>query len=110
MNGDIKMEVKAWKNGKHNKSGAGYGLKIPADELSCFQREWNTVSLFLDGDEEKSVEVNISDSFWNGCRELRSKEIGRWLLEHELAPWDKGFPPTVIMTHIQSNCFAVKTA
>ena len=39
------------------------------------------------------VRVNLSNSFWNRCEELRSSKIGKWMLDRSYAPWPKGDPP-----------------
>lgn len=73
------MEWTAWNNGSHNKTGAGYGLKVPiTDRDKHFKRVWGTVTLELPISKGyKKVCVNIDkDSFWSDrCRELISKEI-----------------------------------
>ena len=53
------MNVVAWNNGQHHKSGAGYGLKVAvADRDQYFDQSWDTISLVLpDGVE---IDVNIS--------------------------------------------------
>lgn len=88
------MVVVGWNSGRHEKTGAGYGVKINRqDRDSFFRKEWKSVVVLLpDG---KQVEINIDKpSFWNDtCRELISKEIGSWLRSEGLAPWPKGKPP-----------------
>jgi len=88
------MKVTAWNNGKHHRTGAGYGLKLAAsDRDRYFHRSWKTVFVhFPDGEE---AEVNTAKaSFWNeSCRELISQKIGQWLIETRKAPWPAGAPP-----------------
>ena len=99
----------AWNNGKHHKTGAGYGIKIDENDRDIFfNREWDYVILYLEG-EKKPGKANIrKKSFWSPtCREMISKEIGAWLIENEKAPWAKGQPPKLIMTHINGNQFKV---
>lgn len=105
------MLVKAWNNGYHHSNGNGYGLKIsPADRDSYFYREWKTILLELDG-ESNDIKVNIDkDSFWNkSCRELISVDIGKWLIKHKLAPWQKGNPPTLNLGQIEGRRFRLST-
>lgn len=84
----------AWKNGKHNHTGLGYGFRVvPNDRDRNFRRDWDTVLLDLTGS-ANVIEVSISNaSFWGVCCELRSKEIGRWLRRERHAPWPNKRPP-----------------
>ncbi len=86
--------VAAWNNGRHRSSGEGYGFRIrSADRDYYFDRRWKEVKIYLPR-MEKPISINIeSDSFWESCRELRSSEIGRWLIANSFAPWPKGRPP-----------------
>ena len=87
----------AWNNGEHHETGAGYGFKLSAEDRDrYFRRPWPTVSIELPlGETSLSVEVSVDKrSFWGPqCRELINKEIGRWMLDEGLAPWQKGSPP-----------------
>lgn len=93
------MRVTAWNNGKHHRTGAGYGLKLsPSDRDRYFRKSWATVVVRLpDG---QDVEVNThKQSFWNDtCRELIDKQIGQWLLRNGYAPWVRGAPPCFELT------------
>ena len=90
---DTSFKATAWNNDHHHSSGAGYGLRISAEIRDrCFDRGWDDVTLHLQG-HDKPVIVNITPSFWRRCSEMRSKEIGRWLIRNEDAPWEKGSPP-----------------
>ncbi len=89
------MEVTAWNNGQHHFTGAGYGFKLNAkDRDANFQRSWTTVLVSLPGS-QREVEVNIAKaSFWSTtCRELISREFGRWLIDNGHAQWPSGAPP-----------------
>ncbi len=106
------MIVTAWNDGKKLASGGGYGFKLSiADRDMHFLREWKVVYLELE-EHPNSVKANIDkDSFWGpNCRELINKEIGKWLLKKQYAPWPKGKPPKFQMTHIESNRFKVHPA
>lgn len=101
------MIVTAWNNGKHHKSGAGYGLKLSvADRDKHFRREWKSVFILLEG-QDKPIKVNIAKpSFWSpACRELINVEIGRWLIKNGLAPWPKGKPPKLVLTPMSEPCY-----
>ncbi|TDO55569.1 hypothetical protein EV651_114273 [Kribbella sp. VKM Ac-2571] len=101
------MEVRAWNNGAHRRSGAGYGLKVRiADRDRLFDPHWVNIVLTIPGEGE--VEVSLSASFWRTCSELRSAAIGRWLLRSGQAPWPQGAPPTIRLTHISGNRFTVE--
>jgi len=101
------MQVTAWNNGKHHATGAGYGLKIGKDDRDrFFQKSWGSVLITLPG-VGKEVELNINKvSFWNdSCRELISKDIGRWLIGRNYAPWPLGQPPSFNLHKKQGNHF-----
>lgn len=104
------MFVTAWNNGKHHPSGAGYGLKLKAQDRDLyFQGDWKTVWLDLEGYSQK-VEFNVDKpSFWGpNCRELISRHIGIWLIENNLAPWPKGKPPKLNLESLDGNKFLLK--
>ena len=87
------FQATAWKNGKHLGSGVSYGLKISAPNRDrFFLKSWEGVTLHLQGYDEP-VSVNITPSFWRRCSELRSKDIGRWLVQKGHVPWERGNPP-----------------
>ncbi|KAF0105242.1 MAG: hypothetical protein FD147_2633 [Chloroflexi bacterium] len=101
------MIVKAWNNGTHHNDGNGYGIKITSrDRDQYFDPSWKTIILDLDG-ENALVEVNINKtSFWTeACRELISKEIGKWLIKNKLAPWPVGKPPVLEMVQMGERHF-----
>ncbi len=87
----------AWNNGGHHRSGAGYGFKVTVhDRNRYFDRSWKYIKLDLpSGSGSDTIMVNVDKpSFWDKtCRELISKEIGQWLIKHQLAPWVKRKPP-----------------
>ena len=87
------MRVVGWSNGSPNtQTGAGYGIRISRqDRERCFHRDWKVVIVDLDGQEE--VAINVSPSFWRSCVELRSKQMGAWMLREGLSPWPTGHPP-----------------
>ena len=100
----IKIIVSAWNNGRRNKTGGGYGVRIKRkDREKYFQKNWSSVIIELEGEDE--VEVSVSPSFWGKCRELRKKEIGKWLINNKLAPWKKFNPPKLILEQISNNKF-----
>lgn len=102
------MRATGWSNGRPLSSGAGYGLRISVSDRDRFFRpDWNHVLLEADG--SRQVVVRLSASFWKTCTELRSAEIGRWLLRRRLAPWQKGAPPSVEIEAIGGNRFRLRS-
>ena len=101
------MHATGWHNGGPPLEPAGYGLKFVArDRDKYFQGDWTEVVLDLDGSDEISIE--LSPSFWRSCTELRSAEVGKWLLSQEAAPWPKGSPPGVVVTPESGNRFTAR--
>jgi hypothetical protein len=101
------MIVTAWKNGTPTPSGAGYGVKLAADDRDrYFQRDWDTIELELEG-YAHVVKVNVAKlSFWNStCRELIHSEIGRWLIDNGLGCWQMRQPPKLSLKFIGGNHF-----
>ncbi len=78
-------------------------------EIRYFRKEWDQVILELDGRVD-SVAVNIrKPSFWNNhCREVISKDLGKWFREQNKAPWPRWKPPKMIMEPIADNRFSVR--
>ena len=102
----------AWNNGKHHSSGAGYGLKVPVEDRDRhFNRSFGTVFVDLQGSGTSiTVEFNVNkDSFWNQeCRELISKEFGRWMINAGIAPWPSRKPPKFVIDKTDKRHFILK--
>lgn len=91
------MIVRGWNNGSRSTMDAGYGLKVKlADRDKFFNKDWKSVQPIFEGS-ENPVEVNITPSFWRGCCELRSKEIGCWFHRLGCAKWPKYKTPKFSM-------------
>ena len=104
------MIVTAWNNGSWHESGAGYGVKVDLEDRDRhFVRNCGAVEIEIEGADTPAT-VNIDkDSFWNQtCRELISKEIGRWMIESGLAPWPPYNPPELKLTVIGGNRFRLE--
>jgi hypothetical protein len=87
------MIVTGWNDGSpNNTTGAGYGIRISrSDRDRHFEQHWRSVMIEFEG--QATTQANLTPSFWRRCTELRGREIGRFLLDHGLAPWPKGRPP-----------------
>lgn len=103
------MRVTAWNNGKHHRSGAGYGLKISAaDRDRHFKKTWASVVVELPNGVKAIINTD-KQSFWSeACRELISKEIGAWLRLSGLAPWPSGAPPAFGLDPTDERHFVLK--
>jgi hypothetical protein len=106
------MKATAWKNGRHDKPGVEYGLRISsADRDRYFNRAWSAVRIELPCESGvASVVVNIDkDSFWLGsCRELIDRGIGAWLRERGHVPWPSGKPPHFKLELARPGVFIVR--
>lgn len=101
------MHATAWHNGGSPLDPAGYGIKFTEQTRDKhFDPAWETVILELHGDE--STAIALSPSFWRSCSELRSADVGRWLLKAEAAPWPKGSPPGIAVDPVAGNRFAAR--
>lgn len=105
--------AKAWRNSRKSKTGAaGYGLKVEIPDRDLFfDRSWKTVRLNLVGPvNDHMAEVNVDkSSFWSCiCRELISKDIGRWFIDNGLVQWPKGRPPRFWVAPTNECEFKVK--
>jgi hypothetical protein len=97
-----------WRGGSADeRSPAGYGIKFtPADRDRYFDPEWRSVVLELtDG---PTIEVPLTPSFWRSCSELRSADLGRWLLASGRAPCPKDAPPEIAANPIGDNRFSAR--
>lgn len=105
------MIATAWNNGKHNPSGAGYGLKLkPADRDEYFDKRWKSIIVELPyRGYWVEVEIKVAKkSLWGSrCHALVHKEFGRWLISNQLAPWPKRRPPKIEIEPVGKKRFAV---
>ena len=100
------MIVTGWKNGSVSRTGSGYGIRLlRKDRDEHFSRTWKSVLIFMEGD---VAEVTLSNSFWQSCVELRCSAIGKWMLNHNLAPWEKGCPPRMKLEVIAERQFRLE--
>lgn len=100
------MRAKAWNNGAHHPSGAGYGLRVLVEDRDrYFSRDWTEI--MVDIPEQTATTIALSDSFWRACTELRSAALGLWLRESGRAPWPRGEPPSIGLVHVRGNRFSI---
>jgi hypothetical protein len=102
------MRAVGWRGGTSEVDDpAGYGIKVtPTDRDRHFEREWAQVVVELE--DWPSVVVELSPSFWRSCSELRSEEIGRWLLSQAAAPWAAGQAPGIALRSLGDNRFSAR--
>jgi hypothetical protein len=103
------MRATGWNNGSHSATGAGYGVRFSAEDRARYFLPGWTKAIF-DLEDETEVMVKLSPSFWRSCTELRSAEVGRWLLRGRLAPWSRGCPPALDVEHVADNRFRIVVA
>jgi hypothetical protein len=85
------VKATGWACGSITECGGGVDIRVSHRYRDAhFDRAWGSVTVVADG---RKIEVPLSSSFWRRCSELRSREIGAFLLSHGLAPWPKGGPP-----------------
>lgn len=101
------FSARGWHNGSPRPSGAGYGFAIATrDRDVYFEDSWKSVELLLESG--PTVEVPLTSSFWRNCPEMRSAEIGGWLLQIGAAPWAKGSPPRFELLPKEPAFFTVR--
>ena len=97
------MRATGWNNGAWHASGAGYGIRISREDRDRhFDREWPDVEIALPS--QVTATVSVSKSFWNCCSELRSAEIGLWMISAGFAPW-QGNPPVMDLARVDKRRF-----
>lgn len=97
------MKATGWNNGARHASGAGYGIRIGREDRDrYFAADWADVEISLPSG--VTATVNVSESFWKRCSELRSAEIGRWMIAAGLAPW-YGTPPVMDLKRVAKRRF-----
>lgn len=100
------MRATGWHGGGSPEDAAGYGIKFTErDRDQYFRTDWSEVAIEV-GDSEATI--SLSPSFWRTCSELRSAELGRWLLESGAAPWLRGQPPSIAVRHVDGNRFTAR--
>lgn len=101
----MKFKASAWTNGKVNHTtGSGFGLRIPKEyRKAIFEKDWHFVHIKPPGIDK--FEVKIHPSFWDKCHELRSIEIGQWLISNGLNKWEKRKPHKIDLEYVGNKTF-----
>lgn len=87
--------------------GATYGLRISKNDRSSFvDRDVQIVQLFLPGVGDPII-LNVRQTFWTTCPEVRSGEIGRYFERCGLLPWPKGRPPRINLRRLGPTSFEI---
>jgi hypothetical protein len=100
------MTVKAWTNGRRHRTGAGYGIRIARADRDIFFKPIPSI-VIIDLPNGKRIQRPPSDSFSDGCIEIRDKEIGKWLISRGHATWPYRQPPAFSMIQVKSNHFQI---
>jgi hypothetical protein len=104
---DPAMIVTGWSNGRPRASGTGLGLRLAKDDRDTyFEPDWQTVLIELPSG--STTRVPLSASFWQSCTELRSAEIGRWMLAEHLSPWPRRQPPKFRLERVGPGRFRLE--
>lgn len=100
------IQVTTWNNGSFNITGAGYGIMIHKEFRDTqFDPKWDSILLHI---EDKKVSIKLNPTFWSTCNELRSKEIGSYLIKRRLGKWEKGQPHILELLFIGQNEFRLE--
>jgi hypothetical protein len=101
------MRATGWHNGTVPLEPAGYGIKFLArDRDASFESDWSEIVLEIEG--RDPITVPLMPSFWRKCSEVRSPELGQWLISAGAAPWAKGNPPGIIVRRVGGNHFSAR--
>ena len=96
------MNFTAWSH-----DGEWYGFRISKRERDTyFPHELKTVILELPYENKDGliqIQVNVSNSFWNKCPELRSSRIRNWFNENGYPPPATTVPPRFTAEFINKN-------
>ena len=101
------MKVAAWNNGAFQTTGAGTAcvLGLATGTVALIDRGRTLILDLPNG--RLGLRVKLSRSFWRDCPELRSAEIGQWLITIGHPRWRRGKPPLFTLTQVSGNHFRV---
>ncbi len=93
------MLVSGWKSGRFGgHRAAALGVRVGRENVEqFFDKNWDVVLVEIEGD---TIPVRVTKTFWTSCPELRNPAIGAWMKKKGLAPWPKGRPPEMRLTHL----------
>lgn len=104
------MVVSGWKTSPvNNTTGSGYGIRISyEDREKFFDPDWGNV--FLELPNGIIIQPNFTpaakkDKDNKPCIELRKKEIGKWMLDNNYAPWPYRKPPHFKLEYVGKKHF-----
>jgi hypothetical protein len=100
----------AWNNGQHDRSGNGYGFKVPIDDRDRYFDRFQEAAFLVIPHSNKEIRINTrKKSFWTEvCRELICKEIGAWFIREGLAPWPARRPPRFFVSALGEGRFKIE--
>lgn len=95
------IEVSAWRNSTHNDiTGAGYGIRFSLAHYAILQN-WKELIIGNTGIILKRGNKVLKQ----GCCEIRSKLIGKYLIQNNLINWQKGKPSKLKLEDLGQNKF-----
>ncbi len=81
-----------------------YGIRIrKPDRDTLFSRTWSYVELIFE--DKYRIRVEITDSFWRKCSELRHEFFKHYFREKGYIPWPRRNPPKFMLIHVEGNVF-----
>ena len=93
--------VTVWKNGnQNNKTGAGYGIRIPKVSLPQFPQSGQIVLQISNTNMPFQC-----DKLHKKCPEVRSQKIGMYVLQHNLHTLKKTDSIKLYLEEISKNTF-----
>ena len=96
------MKVTGWKS---SRGGGTFGLRVGKQNAKeFFDKTWHFVDVDFEG---KRVTINITESFWASCPELRDPFVRVYLEMKGMAHWPKRRPPKMELTPCGGNRFRV---
>ena len=85
----------------------------PSDRERFFDRSWKIVKLnLMTATKRRTAQAKVckvcKSSFWSTYPEMICKDIGRWFLDNQFAPWCPGRPPQFLLVPVRERGFDVK--
>lgn len=95
------ITVRACLHRKFGTSGVKLGIKISRQDLDrYFDKSWKTILLSLSDGNKIEIDIIRNYLLTSKCssRQILHREIGAWLKEEGLFPWEHGNPPKLKLT------------